>query len=69
MAANPTHWLSSTLETCCKKWFSGYNYNACIGRYPQDGDDDNCLTRLYYPDWQGLNKGCVADGRSQCLLA
>ena len=60
MAVDPTFWLTSTLEACCKKWFSGFNYNACLGKYPTDSDD--CVKLLYYPDWQGSNKGCLADG-------
>ena len=64
MTVNPTDWLSSTLEACCKKWFSGFIYNTCIGKYPQDSD--NCVTRYYYPDWQGSNKGCLADGTYIC---
>lgn len=61
MAVNPTEWLSSTLETCCRKYFGGYNYDACMGKYPPDADDCNIM--LYYPDWDGSNQGCTDDGR------
>jgi hypothetical protein len=61
MAVNPTQWLSSTMQACCKKYFSGYMYDACMGRYPPDHDD--CNVMLYYPDWNGSNQGCVGDGK------
>ena len=60
MASDPTKWLSSSLEACCKKWFGGYIYNACIGKYPQDS---TCVKSAYYPDWHGSNDGCVDDGK------
>ena len=61
MAVNPTQWLSSTMQACCKKYFSGYMYDACMGRYPPDHDD--CNVMLYYPDWDGANKNCVDDSQ------
>ena len=61
MAVNPTDWLSSTVEACCKKFFAGYLFDACMGRYPPDSDD--CNVMLYYPDWEGANKGCINDGQ------
>ena len=61
MAVNPTEWLSSTLDACCKKYFNGFLYDACTGRYPPDADD--CITKLFYPDWNGSNEGCVDDGK------
>ena len=63
MAVNPTEWLSSTMEACCKKFFGGYNYDSCMGRYPPDHDD--CNVMLYYPDWNGANKGCIDDGKTR----
>jgi hypothetical protein len=61
MAVNPTDWLSSTMEACCKKFFGGYRYDACMGRYPPDSDD--CNVMLFYPDWEGGNQGCTDDGK------
>ena len=61
MAVNPTEWLSSSMSACCKKFFAGYMYDSCIGRYPPDHDD--CNVMLYYPDWEGTNKNCVDDGQ------
>ncbi|KAK1742774.1 DUF285 domain-containing protein [Skeletonema marinoi] len=61
MAVNPTEWLSSTMEACCKKYFVGYLYDACMGRYPPDHDD--CNVMLFYPDWDGSNKNCLDDGK------
>ncbi len=61
MAVNPTEWLSSSMEACCKKFFSGYLYDVCMGRYPPDHDDCNFM--LFYPDWDGSNKGCIDDGQ------
>ena len=60
MAVNPTEWLYSTMEACCKKYFNGFLYDECIGRYPRDADD--CNKQLFYPDWNGSNEGCVDDG-------
>jgi hypothetical protein len=60
MAVNPTEWLSTTLEVCCKKYFGGYLYDACMGRYPPD---DDCNVMLFYPDWNGSNEGCIDDGK------
>ncbi len=61
MALEPTSWLSSTVEACCKTFFGGYRYDACMGRYPPDHDD--CNVMLYYPDWDGANEGCTDDGK------
>ena len=63
MAENPTDWLSSTMESCCQKFFAGnsYQFEICMGVYPKD--DDDCIQELYYPDWAGSNEGCIADGR------
>lgn len=61
MAVNPTEWLSSTKKSCCQKYFGGYMYDDCMGRYPPDHDD--CNTMLFYPDWQGANEGCLDDGK------
>lgn len=61
MAVNPSDWLSSTLEACCKKFFSGYPYEKCMKTHPRD--DDDCIKVLYYPDWEGSNEGCISDGK------
>ncbi len=61
MAVNPTDWLSSTMEACCNRFFGGFMYDICMGRYPPDQDD--CNTMLFYPDWNGSNKGCLDDGK------
>eukprot|EP00984_Skeletonema_dohrnii_P010172 scaffold3958_cov131-Skeletonema_dohrnii-CCMP3373.AAC.2 len=61
MAVNPTEWLSSTRDACCKKYFGGYMYEDCMGRYPPDHDD--CNSMLFYPDWNGSNKKCINDGK------
>jgi hypothetical protein len=66
MAANPVEWLSSTMEACCKKFFGGYNYDKCIGRYPPQNDD--CTVKLYYPDWNGANEGCADDGQEPLYM-
>ena len=59
MAADPTQWLSSTFEACCKKYFGWFMFDKCMGRYPPDNDD--CITTLFYPDWNGSNEGCIDD--------
>ena len=61
MVVDPTQWLSSSMEACCKKFFGGYLYEDCLGRYPIDHDD--CNVMLFYPDWEGTNKGCTDDGK------
>jgi hypothetical protein len=61
MAADPGAYLSSTMSACCKKWFGGFLYDSCMGRYPPDHDD--CNEMLFYPDWGGANQGCVDDGK------
>ena len=69
MAASPTEWLSSTMETCCNKFFSGYRFDSCMGKsststsynYPPDADD--CNVMLFYPDWSGANVDCLDDGK------
>ena len=61
MELDPTSWLSSTVDSCCQKFFGGYNYDICMGRYPPDHDDCNIM--LFYPDWEGVNDGCVHDGK------
>jgi len=61
MAVNPTDWLSSSMEACCKKYFNGFLYDSCMGRYPSDHDD--CNMKLFYPDWNGSNEGCLDDGK------
>ena len=62
MAMNPSDWLSSTMEACCKKFFGGYLYDDCIGKHSQGHDD--CNVKLYYPDWNGDNEGCTDDGKT-----
>ncbi|KAL3797965.1 hypothetical protein HJC23_013203 [Cyclotella cryptica] len=54
MEVNPTYWLFSTRDKCCKQHFS-WNYNFCMGA---DGTDSYAL---WYPDWEGTNKGCLHD--------
>jgi hypothetical protein len=63
MAVNPTEWLLSTLDACCKKYFNGFLYDACIGRYAPDHDDCITVTALFYPDWNGSNEGCIDEGK------
>eukprot|EP00984_Skeletonema_dohrnii_P023407 scaffold12503_cov128-Skeletonema_dohrnii-CCMP3373.AAC.4 len=60
MESNPTEWLSSSLDACCKKFFGGFLYKQCIGAWPPDADD--CNLNLFYPDWSGANEKCVDDG-------
>ena len=61
MELDPTSWLSSTVDSCCQKFFGGFNYDVCMGRYPPDHDD--CNVMLFYPDWEGANEGCTNDGK------
>ena len=61
MELDPTSWLSSSMEACCQKFFGGFNFDKCMGRYPPDHDD--CNVMLHYPDWNGENKGCASDGQ------
>ena len=68
MAVNPTQWLLSTKAACCKKYFGGYNYQDCMGRYPPGQDGCNSSSMLFYPDWHGANKGCADDGKYHALI-
>jgi hypothetical protein len=56
MNSNPTNWLFSTLDTCCKQHFS-WNYNFCMGITEETSSHTS-----WYPDWEGNNKGCIQDG-------
>ena len=60
MALDPGHWQSSSLKGCCKRFFGGYLYDNCMGKYRPK---DDCVTALWYPDWAGSNKGCKNDGK------
>lgn len=62
MEANPTAWLFSTLDKCCKQHFS-WNFDFCMGNL-----DDTCARALWYPDWEGDNKGCVRDGNEPLYM-
>jgi len=66
MEINPTQWLSSSLDACCKKFFGGFFYKQCIGAYPPDADD--CNVMLFYPDWNGSNEGCVDEGQEPLYM-
>ena len=66
MTVNPTEWLSTTLQKCCDKYFSGYYYDQCLGKYPPT--EGNCAQFLYYPDWHGSNEGCVDDGKEPLYM-
>ncbi|KAL7485151.1 hypothetical protein ACHAW6_010776 [Cyclotella cf. meneghiniana] len=56
MNANPTNWLFSSLDKCCKQHFS-WNYNFCMGIIEETTSHSS-----WYPDWEGNNKGCIQDG-------
>lgn len=56
MSQNPSDYLSSSLSSCCNKYFS-WNYDVCMGNLP-----GLCARSLWYPDWEGSNDGCVDDG-------
>ena len=56
MLANPSYYLSSTMDKCCKTYF-GWNYNVCMGNTP-----GICSRALWYPDWEGSSGGCISDG-------
>ena len=66
MAADPVTWLSSSMQSCCKKWFFGPLYHKCIAKYPVTNVDD-CVETLWYPDWDKSNKGCVDDGKRSIM--
>ena len=65
MELDPTSWLSSTVDSCCQKFFGGFNYDVCMGRYPPDHDD--CNVMLWYPDWEGSNDGCTNNGKQKVI--
>jgi hypothetical protein len=55
-----TFWMFESLSDCCKQYHS-YNYNACI---TSEGDVVDPTATMYYPDWDGSNNGCIADGNA-----
>ncbi|ACI64216.1 predicted protein [Thalassiosira pseudonana CCMP1335] len=61
MVLNPTMWLLDSRESCCKKFFS-WQLSDCM----QEGDAAPSV--LYYPDWAGLNKGCINDGNAPSYM-
>ena len=56
MTKNPGDYLFSTLDSCCSTYFN-WNYDTCMGLLPGE-----CARELYYPDWNGSNEKCIADG-------
>ena len=56
MTKNPSDYLFSTLDSCCSTYFN-WNYDTCMGLLPGE-----CARELYYPDWNGSNEKCIADG-------
>eukprot|EP00804_Cyclotella_cryptica_P017072 CCRYP_003317-RA/>CCRYP_003317-RA protein AED:0.06 eAED:0.06 QI:0/1/0.5/1/1/1/2/198/460 len=59
MAANPTLWMHSTLDSCCKKNYS-YNLSSCTGAAASSG------SLKWYMSWDA--KKCVQDcvGAAPC---
>ena len=49
-----------SLFACCKQHHS-YNFKACI---TSEGEVVDHTAILYYPDWDGNNVGCLADGNA-----
>jgi len=62
MAASPSNYLYSTLDKCCTTHF-GWNYLSCMGQL-----DNICARSLWYPDWEGANKGCISDGNEPTYM-
>lgn len=62
MDASPAQYLFSTLDKCCSTHF-GWNYNSCMGLL-----DLTCSRALWYPDWEGENKGCKRDGNEPLYM-
>ena len=62
MDANPANWLFTTQEKCCKTHF-GWNLPSCLGTHRQE-----CASTLWYPDWEGSNKGCLRDGNEPLYM-
>ena len=62
MTANPSAYMSSTLDKCCATYF-GWNYDACMG-----DKRGVCVHSLWYPDWEGSHTGCVSDGNEPSYM-
>jgi hypothetical protein len=62
MDANPTNWLFTTQAKCCEAHF-GWNLPTCLGEHPTE-----CASTLWYPDWEGSNKGCLRDGNEPLYM-
>ena len=52
--------ISDNLADCCMKYMS-YNYYDCLA---SDPSYISPVASLFYPDWEGSNTGCVADGNA-----
>lgn len=70
MNAQPDLWLTSTLDECCKHYYS-WNESGCQSENTQatliSGSGSASVVdqtaSLYYPDWSGINT-CIADGKA-----
>ena len=67
MLLNPSEWLSTTLQKCCKKHFNNYYYDQCLFQHPPPALQGCSDPLLFYPDWEGQNTGCVDDGKYKLL--
>jgi hypothetical protein len=62
MAINTGDYMTSTLASCCAKFFN-WDYDDCTGNHP-----DDCVADLFYPDWDGGSGSCIADGNEPAYM-
>ena len=62
MEANSADFMTSTLASCCAKFFN-WDYDKCTGNHPNE-----CVDELYYPDWSGGSGTCINDGKEPAFM-
>ena len=66
MRLRPEGYMFKTLADCCKKHYN-WNYNGCVGIINIPGIPVG--SGLYYPDWEGEDKGCKNDGDEPAYMS
>jgi hypothetical protein len=73
MTRSPDLWMHSTISACCT---TNYNWmlSACLENssqsqvsYPAPAPSSP-VVGLFYPDWEGSNEGCLADGNEPAYM-
>ncbi|KAL7447635.1 hypothetical protein ACHAXS_000031, partial [Conticribra weissflogii] len=62
MNTAPIGYIFLSREDCCERHFS-WRYDLCMGKDPNDSH-----SQLFYPDWEGTNRGCLNDGKEPLYM-